>query len=109
VKLLSGLGQIGNQQSEDCLYLNIWTKPQKGEARKAVLFWIYGGGFSIGSTNNPSYDGEFFAENQDVVVVSANYRVNIFGFPGLPDAGIPKNPGRECLLATSFRNLYMCD
>jgi len=47
----------------------------------------------MGTTNTPLTDGEFFAKNQDVVVVSANYRVNIFGFPGLPAAGIPQNPG----------------
>lgn len=95
IQLLEELGQVGNQQSEDCLFLNIWTKPQTGETSKAVLFWIYGGGFNTGSTNDPSYDGEFFADAQDVVVVSANYRLNVFGFPGLPGASISQNPGRK--------------
>ncbi|KAF1991210.1 alpha/beta-hydrolase [Aulographum hederae CBS 113979] len=92
-KLLEDLAQVGNAQSEDCLTLNIWTKPQTGERAKAVLFWIYGGGFSIGATNNPTYDGEFLADDEDVIVVSANYRLNVFGFPGLPGLGLPQNPG----------------
>lgn len=43
--------------SEDCLTLNIWSKPQVGEEKKAVLLWMYGGGFNIGSSNTPLYDG----------------------------------------------------
>jgi carboxylesterase type B len=72
---------------EDCLKLNIWTKPQTGEAKKAVLLWIYGGNFVQGATNNTIYNGQFLADNQDVVVVNFNYRTNIFGFPGAPNAG----------------------
>ncbi|KAK3080918.1 hypothetical protein LTS18_011964 [Coniosporium uncinatum] len=44
VRLLDQLTQVGNTFDEDCLTLNIWTKPQTGERAKAVLFWIYGGG-----------------------------------------------------------------
>ena len=43
-RVLAGVGQVGDTFSEDCLTLNIWTKPQTGEKAKAVLFWIYGGG-----------------------------------------------------------------
>ena len=43
-RLLAEVGQIGDTFSEDCLTLNVWTKPQTGEKAKAVLFWIYGGG-----------------------------------------------------------------
>ncbi|KAF2401250.1 alpha/beta-hydrolase [Trichodelitschia bisporula] len=93
LQLLASWGQAGNAFSEDCLTLNVWTKPQTGEKAKAVLFWIYGGGFESGATNNPTYSGEFFADNQDVVFVSANYRTNIFGFPGLPGVKLPQNPG----------------
>ena len=82
---MAGLLQYGNNQSEDCLTLNIWTKPQVGEKAKAVLVWIYGGGeypinvlgeadlcigFSFGSSNNLAYNGQHIAENQDVVVVT---------------------------------------
>ena len=75
----------GSKMSEDCLTLNVWTKPQTGEAKKAVMVWIYGGGFSTGSTQNPSYNGAKFAGNQDVVLVSINYRLMVMGFPANPE------------------------
>ncbi|KAF1987299.1 alpha/beta-hydrolase [Aulographum hederae CBS 113979] len=81
--------------AEDCLSVNVWTKPQTGEKSKAVLLWIYGGGkydcFSSGTSNAPFYNGARFADEHDVVVVSFNYRINIFGFPnapGLPDQNV---------------------
>jgi cholinesterase len=61
--------------SEDCLSLNVWTKPQSGEKKKAVLVWIYGGGFFAGSTSSPMYNGVRFAGNNDVVLVSIKYVV----------------------------------
>lgn len=48
-------------------------------------------GWTIGETNTPFYNGQYFADAEDVVVVTLNYRLNIFGFPGAPDA--PKNVG----------------
>ncbi|GKT47137.1 cholinesterase [Colletotrichum spaethianum] len=71
-------------QSEDCLTLNVWTKPQTGDAKKAVLVWVHGGAFVSGSSRIPAYNGKFIADQDDVVVVSMNYRLNIFGFPGNP-------------------------
>jgi carboxylesterase type B len=50
--------------------LNVWTKPQTGEAKKAVMVWIYGGGFTSGSSSIPGYNGANIAEQEDVVVVS---------------------------------------
>ena len=70
ISVLSILGNSGATYSEDCLYLNIWTKPQTGEAKKAVLVWIYGGGFSSGSSSIPGYNGANIVEQEDVVVVS---------------------------------------
>ena len=70
--------------SEDCLYLNVWTKARQGEKRP-VLMWIYGGGFSSGGTAVPIYDGEAMAK-KGIIFVSVNYRVGVFGFlahPGL--------------------------
>jgi cholinesterase len=61
---------LAGKYSEDCLNLNIWTKPQTGEAKKAVMVWIYGGGFTSGSSAIPIYNGANIAEQEDVVVVS---------------------------------------
>ena len=64
-------------ESEDCLYLNVFTpatEPPVGG--RAVLFWIYGGDLQFGSTSVAWYDGTSFAANQDVVVVTTNYRTN---------------------------------
>ena len=65
-------------QSEDCLTLNVWT-PATATQRLPVLVWIYGGGFTQGSTRPPLYSGANFAK-QGVVLVSIQYRVGRFGF-----------------------------
>ncbi|KAH8900887.1 alpha/beta-hydrolase [Thozetella sp. PMI_491] len=79
-----GLGGTATAASEDCLSLNIWTKPQVGEEKKAVMFWIYGGAFVAGGSSIPWYDGQYIVDQEDVVLVSINYRLSIFGFPGNP-------------------------
>ncbi|KAF2670795.1 alpha/beta-hydrolase [Microthyrium microscopicum] len=80
-----GMGGVkGRNYSEDCLTLNIWTKPEGGEKSKAVLVWIYGGAFGAGDTAAPFYNGARFAAEQDVIVASINYRLNVFGFPAAP-------------------------
>jgi cholinesterase len=70
VLFLTEMMQLGHEPSEDCLTVNVWTKPQVGEKKKAVMLWIYGGGFNTGNSANKIYDGQHLAENQDVVVVS---------------------------------------
>jgi cholinesterase len=67
---LETLDQIGDKFSEDCLTVNVWTKPQTGESKKAVLVWIYGGGFTFGNSDNPAYNGQYIADQEDVVLVS---------------------------------------
>src|SRR5450631_3449156 len=75
-----GKGNVG----EDCLYLNVWT-PAKSVADKVpVLVWIYGGGFSFGSTSTPVHNGEHLAR-KGVVLVSINYRVGTLGFLAHPE------------------------
>ena len=69
--------------SEDCLYLNVWA-PKTNKGKKAVLVYIYGGGFRSGGTACPIYDGENMAQ-KDIVFVSINYRVGIFGFLAHPE------------------------
>ncbi len=70
--------------SEDCLYLNVWTPAKSAEDNLPVMVWIYGGGFSFGSTSDPSHDGELLAKN-GVVVVSIAYRVGNLGFLAHPE------------------------
>ena len=65
--------------SEDCLYLNVWTPALDG-ARRPVLFWIHGGGYSIGSGSWPLYDGTALARRGDVVVVTVNHRLGALGY-----------------------------
>lgn len=59
---------ITSPEGEDCLSINIWTKPGRNKA--PVLVWIYGGGFVSGSSNSILYDGTHFAANNEVVIVS---------------------------------------
>jgi carboxylesterase type B len=67
-----------NGESEDCLYLNVYVPVNDKECNesKSVLFWIYGGGYDFGSGSLPLYDGTSFAANQDIIVVTFNYRTN---------------------------------
>lgn len=70
--------------SEDCLYLNVWTPASSASEKLPVLVWIYGGGGVSGSTAEPIYDGNAIAK-KGVVVVSMNYRVNVFGWFAHPE------------------------
>ncbi|KAF1990719.1 alpha/beta-hydrolase [Aulographum hederae CBS 113979] len=79
-----GSAEDPHKYEEDCLSINVWTKPESGEKSKAVLMWIYGGAFAAGSSHAPFYNGARLAAEEDVVVVSFNYRINIFGFPRAP-------------------------
>ena len=66
---------------EDCLYLNIWKNTANPSAKKPVMVWIHGGGFTQGSTINPLYDGSnFVKDNGDVIFVSIAYRLGGLGF-----------------------------
>jgi cholinesterase len=69
IQVLIQLGQLNDKFAEDCLTLNVWV-PSNGEKKKAVLLWIYGGGFQTGSTSTPTYNGQHLAEQEDVIVVS---------------------------------------
>jgi para-nitrobenzyl esterase len=64
--------------SEDCLSLSIWA-PAKVRQKAPVLVWIHGGGFAIGGTSVPAYEGTALAR-RGIVVVSINYRLGAFGF-----------------------------
>jgi len=66
-------------QSEDCLVLNIWT-PKPGSGRRPVMVWFHGGGFASGSGSYSIYSGHELARKHDVVSISVNHRLNIFGY-----------------------------
>lgn len=58
------------------------------------MFWIYGGALQFGNAGQAAYDGSSFAAYQDVIIVSANYRTNVFGFVGSPELPLTgQNPG----------------
>jgi para-nitrobenzyl esterase len=73
--------------SEDCLVLNIWTPALRDHHKRPVMVWFHGGGFSTGSGGNPVYDGTNLARKGDVVVVTLNHRLNVFGHLYLARSG----------------------
>jgi para-nitrobenzyl esterase len=70
---------------EDCLVLNVWTNRVNDGRKRPVMVWIHGGGFANGSASVSLYDGMELAAKHDVVLVSVNHRLNIFGFLYLAD------------------------
>jgi carboxylesterase type B len=70
--------------SEDCLYLNVFTPAARNASSlgKAVMVWFFGGALQFGSGSLPGYDGTSLATNHDVILIAPNYRTNFFGFPG---------------------------
>ena len=79
-------------ESEDCLSVNVFTPGLDNRARP-VMVWMHGGGFTAGSGNYLLYDGTNLAKKEDVVVVSVNHRLNLFGFLHLADLGGEKWAG----------------
>jgi para-nitrobenzyl esterase len=78
------LGLEGFAQDEDCLTLQVWTPATDG-ARRPVLVWLHGGGFTAGAGSLPLFDGATLARRGDAVVVTVNYRLGALGFLALPD------------------------
>ena len=74
------------QQSEDCLVLNVFTPGSSGGRKRPVMVWLHGGGFSSGSGSGRILDGTSLAQTHDVVVVTLNHRLNVFGYTYLGDA-----------------------
>ena len=70
--------------SEDCLYVNVWTKkPGNTSAKLPVALWIHGGGYREGFGTEPEFDAQEWA-GKDVVLVSINYRLGVYGFMAHP-------------------------
>lgn len=79
---------VDGRQGEDCLCVNVWSPSLGSQSKKAVMFWIHGGAFFSGSSQeHPSYDGKNLSAFGDVVVVSINHRLNVFGFLDLSAYG----------------------
>jgi para-nitrobenzyl esterase len=77
-------GPATRMPSEDCLYMNVWRPASAAPGAKLpVMVWIYGGGFTGGSSSSPNTSGTEFAK-KSVVLVAANYRVGRFGFFAFP-------------------------
>ncbi len=75
-------------ESENCQYLNIWTRSIDAAAKKPVMVWLHGGGFSAGSSiEQVAYDGDSLCKYGDVVVVTLNHRLNILGYLDLSSFG----------------------
>ena len=70
--------------NEDCLFLNVWT-PGADNRKRPVMVWIHGGGFSYGSGAQPIYQCDGLARFGNVVTVSLNHRLNVFGYLHLGD------------------------
>jgi para-nitrobenzyl esterase len=80
-----GGGQLPSSENEDCLYLNVWTPARARSERLPVMVWIHGGGFITGSGSLPAGNGENLSRRENVVVVSLNYRLGVFGFLAHPE------------------------
>jgi len=74
-------------EGEDCLVINVFTPGVNDARKRPVMVWLHGGGFASGAGSAHSFDGNFLARSGDVVVVSVNHRLNIFGYLYLADLG----------------------
>jgi para-nitrobenzyl esterase len=92
-KLIPELGNAYNPSSamsEDCLRLNVWTPSLSRGGRRPVMVFLHGGGFRSGSGGSDLYDGSALARKHDVVVVTLNHRLSLFGFLYLSEIAGPK-------------------
>lgn len=77
----------GGPMTEDCLCLNVWTPGLGTGHKRPVMVWLHGGGYTTGSGGFICYDGQALARKHDVVAVTVNHRLNIFGFLYLAELG----------------------
>jgi len=73
--------------SEDCLYLNVWTPALRDGGKRPIVFYIHGGAYNNGSGSDTLYDGSALCRRGDVVVVTVNHRLNVFGYLYLAQLG----------------------
>ena len=82
------LDEANPANSEDCLHLNLWT-PALDQRKRPVLVYIHGGAYSSSSSNGPVYDGVRLSRRGEVVVVTLNHRLNLFGYLYLAQLASP--------------------
>ena len=96
-------------QSEDCLFLNVWTPPSPVSLPRPVMVYFHGGAYSTGSVTDPLNDGAALAARGDVVVVTVNHRLNALGYLYLsdrfPDSGNNGQLDLICALQWVQRNI----
>lgn len=83
-KAPEGAAPRGPANSEDCLFLNVWTAAKSASEKRPVMVWLHPGGYTTGSGSAPGTDGENLAM-KGVVLVTINYRLGIFGFFSHPE------------------------
>lgn len=84
--------QPGNgawQLGEDCLHLNVWTPGLRDNRKRPVLVWFHPGAYSSDTSNRPETDGTRLSRRGDVVVITVNHRLNVFGYLYLAELGGP--------------------
>jgi para-nitrobenzyl esterase len=86
-KLIAGTDGVPPPESEDCLFLNVWTPGINDNGKRPVMFWLHGGGFTTGSDSSALYIGANLTRRGDVVVVGINHRLGALGFTHLGDLG----------------------
>ncbi|MBQ5755695.1 MAG: carboxylesterase family protein, partial [Erysipelotrichaceae bacterium] len=86
-------GFNGTMQSEDCLYLNLWSPAKTVDEKLPVFVWVHGGGMMAGTAMSEGCDGDFIASH-GVVVVSINYRLGFYGFFCHPELAAESEDGR---------------
>lgn len=96
ISMMSGIGDKV-VSGEDCLTLNVFS-PGADHAKRPVVVWIHGGAFIMGSGSTPLYHGTSFAALHDIVVVTINYRLGLFGLLYLGDLAPGYEEGNAALL-----------
>ncbi|TDF91825.1 carboxylesterase/lipase family protein [Paenibacillus piri] len=93
---------------EDCLYLNVWTPANSPDEKLPVFVWYFGGGLQVGHTAEMEFDGERIAR-RGIVVVTINYRLNVFGFLCHPEisAEAPEAPANFGHLDQQFATQWV--
>ncbi|NHK26438.1 carboxylesterase/lipase family protein [Parvularcula flava] len=84
-------GRTDEETSEDCLFLNVWTRETRTGRNRPVLVYFHGGAYAHGSGSSPLYDGTSLVERGDVVIVTVNHRLNVFGYGYFNRLGAPES------------------